>query len=239
MRAAAGAGAGGRSRPNGRESGPCGRRAGQAVHLRPQPALPGARAHPAGHNGLDLLDAASPLQIARRRLSVSEVLVTARIGINEAVDWPLRFALPGSTMRLRAEEFSPANASFCGRIPSIKETISTARKLPFETFFPVFARCRNGSADRGCLCRRHGCPGSASCATRGGSPPPPRSLSRAHQPEGAAQGSDRAAGPRDHGKVGGLAGRALQHLPHGGPQQHRPQRTPAAQLCRRLQAGEE
>lgn len=47
------------------------------------------------HNGLDLADAASPLQIRDDGWATSEVLVTARIGINVAVDWPLRFALPG------------------------------------------------------------------------------------------------------------------------------------------------
>lgn len=51
------------------------------------------------HNGLDLLDSASPLQVRDDGYRVEEVLATARIGINsmnEAVDWPLRFALPGS-----------------------------------------------------------------------------------------------------------------------------------------------
>jgi len=47
------------------------------------------------HNGLDLLDSASPLQMRDDGYPVSEVLVTPRIGIHEAVDWPLRFALPG------------------------------------------------------------------------------------------------------------------------------------------------
>ena len=47
------------------------------------------------HNALDLLDPASPLQVRDDGHSVSEVLVTARIGIHVAVDWPLRFALPG------------------------------------------------------------------------------------------------------------------------------------------------
>jgi DNA-3-methyladenine glycosylase len=47
------------------------------------------------HNGLDLLDPASPLQLRDDGYLVREVLVTARIGIHEAVDWPLRFALPG------------------------------------------------------------------------------------------------------------------------------------------------
>jgi DNA-3-methyladenine glycosylase len=49
------------------------------------------------HNGLDLTDPGSALQIRDDGFQVNEVLVTARIGINainEAVDWPLRFALP-------------------------------------------------------------------------------------------------------------------------------------------------
>jgi DNA-3-methyladenine glycosylase len=46
-----------------------------------------------GHNGLDLADSASPLQVREDGYQVSEVLVTARIGIHEAVDWPLRFAM--------------------------------------------------------------------------------------------------------------------------------------------------
>jgi DNA-3-methyladenine glycosylase len=46
------------------------------------------------HNGLDLLDSTSPLQVLDDGLQFSEVLITARIGIRHAVDWPLRFALP-------------------------------------------------------------------------------------------------------------------------------------------------
>jgi DNA-3-methyladenine glycosylase len=48
------------------------------------------------HNGLDLADSASALQVRDDGYPVSEVLVTARIGIHEAVDWPLRFVLPGN-----------------------------------------------------------------------------------------------------------------------------------------------
>lgn len=48
------------------------------------------------HNGLDVTDAASPLQIRDDGFAVSEVLVTPRIGIKEAMDWPLRFAIPGN-----------------------------------------------------------------------------------------------------------------------------------------------
>jgi DNA-3-methyladenine glycosylase len=48
-----------------------------------------------GHNGLDLLDAASPLQLRDDGYPACKVLVTARIGIHDAVDWPMRFVLPG------------------------------------------------------------------------------------------------------------------------------------------------
>ena len=46
------------------------------------------------HNGMDLLDGASPLQVRDDGYSVDEVMVTRRIGIRHAVDLPLRFALP-------------------------------------------------------------------------------------------------------------------------------------------------
>lgn len=49
------------------------------------------------HNGLDLLDPASPLQVRDDEFEAGEVLVTPRIGIRHAVDLPLRFALVGST----------------------------------------------------------------------------------------------------------------------------------------------
>jgi len=48
----------------------------------------------ASHNGLDLLDPASLLQLRDDGFKVGKVLVTPRIGIKHAVDWPLRFALP-------------------------------------------------------------------------------------------------------------------------------------------------
>ena len=47
------------------------------------------------HNGLDVTSAASPLQVRDDGFPVPEILVTPRIGIKHAVDWPLRFALPG------------------------------------------------------------------------------------------------------------------------------------------------
>jgi DNA-3-methyladenine glycosylase len=46
------------------------------------------------HNGLDLLDPVSPLQVWDDGVRVSRVLVTPRIGIRHAADLPLRFAVP-------------------------------------------------------------------------------------------------------------------------------------------------
>jgi len=47
------------------------------------------------HNGLDLLDPDSPLQVYDDGFRVAEVMKTPRIGIHVAEDWPLRFTLPG------------------------------------------------------------------------------------------------------------------------------------------------
>jgi DNA-3-methyladenine glycosylase len=48
------------------------------------------------HNGLDLLDPASPLQVRDDGYGVAKVLVTRRIGIRHAAELPLRFAVPGN-----------------------------------------------------------------------------------------------------------------------------------------------
>lgn len=51
------------------------------------------------HNGLDMADPESHFQIRDDEHTVREAMVTARIGINPAnaaVDWPLRFAIPGN-----------------------------------------------------------------------------------------------------------------------------------------------
>jgi DNA-3-methyladenine glycosylase len=48
------------------------------------------------HNGIDLLDAGSPLQVRDDGTRVERVLVTRRIGIRHAVELPLRFAIPGN-----------------------------------------------------------------------------------------------------------------------------------------------
>lgn len=47
----------------------------------------------AAHNGLDVTKSGSPLQVRDDGARPVEALVTPRIGIREAVDWPLRFAL--------------------------------------------------------------------------------------------------------------------------------------------------
>jgi DNA-3-methyladenine glycosylase len=46
-------------------------------------------------NGLDLLDESSPLQALDDGFAVDEAVVTRRIGIRQAAELPLRFALPG------------------------------------------------------------------------------------------------------------------------------------------------
>lgn len=47
------------------------------------------------HNGLDVTSAGSPLQVREDGFREAEVVITPRIGIRHAVDWPLRFALRG------------------------------------------------------------------------------------------------------------------------------------------------
>jgi DNA-3-methyladenine glycosylase len=47
----------------------------------------------AEHNGLDLLDAESPLQLLDDRWRATEIEITPRIGIRHAADLPLRFAV--------------------------------------------------------------------------------------------------------------------------------------------------
>jgi DNA-3-methyladenine glycosylase len=46
----------------------------------------------AAHNGLDVTSPRSPLQVRNDGCTAPEILVTPRIGIRHAVDWPLRFA---------------------------------------------------------------------------------------------------------------------------------------------------
>jgi DNA-3-methyladenine glycosylase len=48
------------------------------------------------HNGLDLTSPSSPLQIRDDGFVLKKAMATPRIGISEAVDWPLRFVVPGN-----------------------------------------------------------------------------------------------------------------------------------------------
>jgi DNA-3-methyladenine glycosylase len=47
------------------------------------------------HNGIDLLDPASPLQVLDDAYPAEPMLITTRIGIRHAVDLPLRFSIRG------------------------------------------------------------------------------------------------------------------------------------------------
>lgn len=47
------------------------------------------------HNGLDVTSASSALQVRDDGFPESQFVITPRIGIKHAVDWPLRFALAG------------------------------------------------------------------------------------------------------------------------------------------------
>jgi DNA-3-methyladenine glycosylase len=62
------------------------------------------------HNGLDMTSAASSLQVRDDGFPEPEVVITSRIGITQAVDWPLRFALRGHACvsgPKRLSEFQP------------------------------------------------------------------------------------------------------------------------------------
>lgn len=47
------------------------------------------------HNGMSVTSSSSPLQVRDDGLAAQRAHVTPRIGIKHAVDWPLRFAMPG------------------------------------------------------------------------------------------------------------------------------------------------
>ncbi len=76
------------------------------------------------HNGIDLLDSASPLQVRDDGFRVERVLVTRRIGIRHATDLPLRFAVPGHPCVSGARKIPGKcifpDASFQARISSLQ-----------------------------------------------------------------------------------------------------------------------
>jgi DNA-3-methyladenine glycosylase len=75
------------------------------------------------HNGLDLLDPDSPLQLRDDGRALPEFVITPRIGIKHAVDWPLRFAFPAhpcvsgpKNLKGRRKEFQlQARGNFIGK----------------------------------------------------------------------------------------------------------------------------
>ncbi len=73
------------------ESGPC---AARELTGGPSRLCQALRLTRPEHNGLDLLDAASLLQVRDDGVRVSEALVTPRIGIRHAAERLLRFAVP-------------------------------------------------------------------------------------------------------------------------------------------------
>jgi len=58
------------------------------------------------HNGLDLLDSASDLEVRDDAFAAGRIMVTPRIGIRHAVDMPLRFALVGHECVSGAKSFN-------------------------------------------------------------------------------------------------------------------------------------
>ncbi len=65
----------------------------------------------AAHNGLDMLSAESPLQVRDDGYPSGESLVTVRIGIRHAVDWPLRFILAGHPCVSGSQRFNSKRVS--------------------------------------------------------------------------------------------------------------------------------
>ena len=76
-----------------------------------------------GHNGLDVTDGASILQVREDGFPATEVVITPRIGIKHAVDWPLRFAFRGHPCvsgPRKLEEWSSPQSTSCAVYPSIQ-----------------------------------------------------------------------------------------------------------------------
>jgi DNA-3-methyladenine glycosylase len=67
------------------------------------------------HNGLDVTSGSSPLQVRDDGFPEPEVVITPRIGISHAVDWPLRFALRGHACVSGPKHLSAASTIRKGR----------------------------------------------------------------------------------------------------------------------------
>lgn len=63
------------------------------------------------HNGLDVTSSGSPLQLREDGFSPAQAVATPRIGIKEAVDWPLRFVLPEHPMLSGPKRFTGKRVS--------------------------------------------------------------------------------------------------------------------------------
>lgn len=63
-------------------------------------------------NGLDLLDRSSVLQVRDDGCPAAKVVVTTRIGLSVAVDWPMRFAFAGHNCVSGPRTLSARGASF-------------------------------------------------------------------------------------------------------------------------------
>ena len=55
------------------------------------------------HNGLDVTSARSPLQVRDDGFPEADIVITPRIGIKHAVDWPLTVCLARTWVRFRAQ----------------------------------------------------------------------------------------------------------------------------------------
>lgn len=79
------------------------------------------------HNGLDLLDRDSPLQVWDDGMRVRRVLVTRRIGIRHAAELPLRFAVP-------AHPCVSGSKNLTGKCIFLRsESVSTIKPSPSRT----------------------------------------------------------------------------------------------------------
>lgn len=65
------------------------------------------------HNGLDLLDSESPLQLRDDGFASQEVGITTRIGLTHAVDLPLRFLLSGHACASGTRRWNQALVGKC------------------------------------------------------------------------------------------------------------------------------